>query len=229
MGATVSSTISSAYKTAKSGCVSIKETAASVVKDIHEVLDDISYDVCPEKPTVQLALFSMNIPQKDMNIIESILSGLHYVFNLATMPAKALSDKKFSTHLYESTSFFRSMTGQMQNKTTISSCEKMLIYISHNIRSVQEPTEKQVRQTVTLGEDDYVLPVNLWYTFCVDNTKVYFYAHVSVLEGYQGILLAATTRNVAVFETMKANSLNHYNDTLGRQRGGQQTMEDILG
>ncbi len=210
-------------------CDKIKTAAEAVNKTTHEFLDGISNKLCPEKPTLQLALLNMNIPQKDLDILGKMLHSLHAIFEIIVTPAKALSDKKFSTHLYESTSFFRNMTGQIQHKNTVSCCEKMLMYISCNINSLVEPREKQIRQTINIEDDTYDLPVNLWYTLIVNNIKVYFYVHVSVLEGYQGVLLATNTLNATIFDTIKQEMLNNYNRTLGQAAANtDQTIDDIL-
>lgn len=207
----------------------IRDYTDSLNKTVHQFLDDVSSKLCPEKPTMLLALSNMNIPQKDLDFIGSLLNSLHFAFELIQTPVKALSDKKFSTHLYESTSFFKNVTGSIQQKNTVSCCEKMLIYISHNIDSIVESRGSQFRQTININDDEYDLPVNLWYTMIINNIKVYFYVHVSVLAGYQGIMLATNTQTVTIFDTIKQQMLDNYNRTLGQtSESSDQSIDEIL-
>ena len=157
----------------------VKTTCETVYNFIDDKLDFISYTFCPEKPTQQLALDNMNIPQKERRIIMDLLKALYDIVELLALPSYALSDKKFCTHVYESAAVFQSVNGQTQGHNITSFCEKMLIYISDHNDQIYEPRSKWIQQTITIKEKDVDVPTNLWHKFKTnDKDDVFFYIHI---------------------------------------------------
>lgn len=197
---------------------------------VHDVLDYLSYHICQEKPSYHLVTDSLQIPKEDLSNLEKIFNAIRDGLGLLIVPFLLLNDKKFVIHIYETASVFISPNNPTQ-LNTVTTCEKMLMYIAQNQNKITEQRDKQVIKTVTLHDNDYDIPVNYWYTLKIDNTpnvnntpnidntiKVYFFAHISVLQNYKGIVIAVDKRkDITILSTIKKSALDFYDQTLGLQ------------
>ena len=195
-------------------------TVAKVVYNkIDETLDFFSVYFCPEKPSYLLVTDNLDLPAEDLsNFIDLFDEIIRKASGLLIMPLKMINDKKFAIHVYEmSSTFITQNVSHPQNIVTV--CEKMLMYIAQNKNKIIEPSNKRVIKTVNLHGFDYDIPVNFWYTFDVDGVhKVFFFAHVSSMENYKGIIIAVDKNieaNHSLLIKMKQSGLDYYDQTLG--------------
>jgi hypothetical protein len=196
---------------------------------INEFLDFMSVNACLEKPTLHLVTICLNMPVPDRDIIQALLTNLWRLVSLITIPAKLLSDKKFCTHAYETSFIFQNNVGQVNPHNSVTLCEKVLIYLASKSHRVKEPRRDQMVQGITIDNNDYDIPVNLWYTLDMKNSrKIYFYVYISVSTGYKGILLAANKDDTDLFVLIKEKVIKHYTKTLGRHVGTGRVIADIL-
>lgn len=184
----------------------------------HAALDFFSTNLCQDKPSYKLATDNLHIPEEDLTILMQVLNLVRDMLGLAIVPFQMLIDKKFSIHIYEQATVFVSPNNPAP-QNIISTSDKMLIYIAQNRNKIIEPASKQIIKTITIDHNDYDLPVNFWYTFDIDNThKVYIFVHVSVIQNYKGVVIAANAGNEANLPLMKDKAMDHYNHTLGLQQ-----------
>ena len=189
----------------------------AIGKGIHKVLDYISFNWCPERPTYRLATDNLHIPDDDMTVIMQIVNLIAKGLGLLIAPFQMLSDKKFTIHIYETATVFVSPNNPAQHNI-VPTCERMLMYIAQNRNKIIEPVSKQIIKTVTLQDRDYDIPVNFWYNFKIDNEhKVYFFAHISVLQNYRGVVIAVDRRNADNLVMIKQIALDFYDQTIGAQ------------
>lgn len=193
------------------------------------LFDEISYSICFTKPTYQLVFDRLEIPTKEQGIIEDLLNIVYGVASLVVKPIKYLNDKKFCTHTYETSRIFRTPNGGMTaSDNTVNNCDKILIYIANHVDSIEEPNEKRITREVTIGGHDYTIPSELWYTFNLNNgTSIYFYIHVSITQGYIGILLAVNREKLARLDIFKHVALNYYSQTMGHVGYGTINISDL--
>lgn len=208
----------------------IVTTNQNIYAYIDTKLDWVSFILCPERPTHQLALDNMNIPQKERQIIMNIIMGLYQAIGIVVHPGYALSDKKFCIHLYESVLFFRSNNNQLEARNTTSFCEKILIFISDHQTQICEPRNQWIIQTINIKEKDFDVPTNLWHKFQTnDGDEVFFYIHIGVTQGYQGVLFAVNKNKSTILQKIKTNADKHYTKTFGRGNTNSKSIGDILG
>src|SRR5690349_16497240 len=121
---------------------------------IHKVLDYISFNWCPERPTYRLATDNLHIPDEDMTVVMQIVNLIAKGLGLLIAPFQMLSDKKFTIHIYETTTVFVTPANPTP-QNIVPTCEKMLMYIAQNRSKIIEPVSKQILKTVTLQNKDY--------------------------------------------------------------------------
>jgi len=197
-------------------------TTVNVAKVIYDKIDEtcdfFSVHVCPEKPSYKLATDNLHIPPEDLSIFMEILDVAQKALGLIIMPLTMLNDKKFTIHVYETSSAFITQNA-IQPQNVVTMCEKMLMYVAQNKTKIIEPSNKQVIKTVNLHGFDYDIPVNFWYTFDVDGVhKVFFFAHISSMENYKGIIIAVDKNIEAIHSLlikMKQSGIDYYDQTLG--------------
>ena len=203
--------------------VSVFDLGCNIVQWTYDTsdgfLDLVSVYVCMEKPSYDLALNNLHIPAENVPLLTMIFDLLQGAVGLATIPLKKLNDKKFTIHIYETSIAF--VTQKMeQSQDIVTLCEKMLIYIAQNRNKIVEPANKQIIKVVNLNNIDYDVPVNFWYTLNIDGTnKVFFFAHVSSVHNYKGIIIAVNKDSEAhhsLLTSMKHSALNYYDQTLGK-------------
>lgn len=185
----------------------------------HEVLDYVSYHVCPSRPSYKLATDNLHIPLEDASLMAQIFEIIKKTLGIVIIPFEALNDKKFCVHIYETSNVFLT-PGNQQAQYIVNTCDKMFMYIAQNKSCIVEPEEKQTRKDVNINQIDYNMPVNFWYTFKISSTeKVYFFAHSSVKSNYRGIVIASnnTTTESKYLEKIKDAALNFYNQAAGKQ------------
>lgn len=195
----------------------IVDISNKVYNKVNETLDFVSYHVCPDRPTNRLATDNLQIPPQDLGFLEKIGEFIHEVLGLCIMPFEMLINKKFSIHIYESSNVFPMPGGNNQPvQNSITTCDKVLIYIGQNNDKVLDSRDKQIIKTVQIDNKDYELPVNWWYHFKIDDDKkVYFYIHCSTLSNYKGVVVAVNKINETNLATMKDKIIEFYNQTLG--------------
>lgn len=192
------------------------------------VLDDVSYSMCLSKPTYQLVFDRLEIPKTDQGVIEDLLHFAWDVAGLIVKPMKYVNDKKFCTHTYETSRIFRTPNGGMAANSEISNCDKILIYLANHANNIEEPREKRITRDVTVGDNDYTIPSELWYTFNIDDdNSIYFYIHISVTQAYTGLLLAVNRERSTRLNTFKDLALDHYNRTMGQNAFGGAVIGDL--
>ena len=194
----------------------------------NDLLDYISYNVGQYKPTIALATQCMDIPAPERDVIHAIVDFAYATLGILIHPFKAINDKKFCTHVYQTSFVFSSTGGAMAQHKGISMCEKVLIYIGKHSNKVVEPKNKRMTSTVDIDNHDYDLPIDLWYTLnMTNNKKLYFFIHVSVTRGYKGILFASDIEDNNLFEEIKLCVNDYYIRTLGQHGQSGQTINDL--
>lgn len=186
------------------------------VKFCDEKLDVISRHWWSEKPTTCLAINNMDIPIKDRSVLNNIYEIISATLQLPILPGRALVDKKFCTQSFESSSVFRN-GNQAPLLEEIPNVDKLLIYLSKHEPQIVETRADWHAQTLTIDKVDYDVPTNLWMTFKLDDDQtVFFYVHISVTQGYHGVLLAVDKLYSSRLKTLKDRALNYYRQSLGR-------------
>lgn len=194
----------------------------------HEILDYLSFNACPNRPSYKLATDNLQIPEADLTIIRQLLELFSKALGLVIMPFQALNDKKFSVHVYETTNIFMTQNMPNKNDSIITTCDKMLIYICQHKNKINEPLNKQVLKTVSIDNTDYDLPVNCWYSFNIDTEHmVYFYTHVSV-SGYKGIVIAVNNNESANLKLIKDEAIDYYDHSLGVKNFSRNKKTDFI-
>lgn len=197
--------------------VTVVNVANYLKNKTHEVLDYCSIYLCSDKPTYKLATDNLHIPEEDLTVLMQIFNMVRDALGLAIVPFKMLSDKKFSVHIYETATVFASPNNP-QPQNTVTTCDKMLMYIAHHRNKIAEPASKQVLKTTYLHNDDYDLPVNFWYTFNIDNLyRVHIFVHISTIQNYKGVVVASGYNDNSNLTRMKQEALDYYDHTLGRK------------
>lgn len=202
-------------------------------KDLYDMgnggIDYLSYDVMQEKPTIALAIYCMDMPVPEKDAVEAVLSVVYDMVGLVLVPAKAIIDKKFCTHVYQSNNMFMSEVGAVRKDTNVPYYEKMLIYVAKHSNDIIEPVRERMLCNIEIGDENYDVPVNLWYTIKVDiDKRLYFYIHISPTNGYRGILFAVIKEDHWLLEKIKEDAGKYYIKTLGRSSKSRQTISDIL-
>lgn len=193
----------------------VVDIANKIYDKINISLDFVSYHLCPDRPTNKLATDNLQIPAQDLRFLEKIGEFVHEVLALCIMPVELIINKKFSIHMFESSSVFALPNNQPVHNL-VTTCEKMLIYIGQNKNKITDPPHQQIIKTVSIDNKDYDIPVNFWYKFQIDvNAKIYFYVHCSTLSNYKGVVIAVNANNVANLSLMKDTAINFYNQTMG--------------
>jgi len=192
-------------------------TVNTVYKSLDKICDYLSVNVCLEKPTYNLVAENLHIPE-DESVLAQIFNAIQKAAGVIIVPVKMLNDKKFAVHVYESAATFTTQNVTMP-QNIVTTCEKMLIYISSDKNKIIERTYNQVIKTVNLHDVEYEIPVNYWYTYNIDNThKVFFYVHVSIIQNYKSVIIAVD-KNIeadnSFLAKMKQDALNYYDQTLG--------------
>jgi len=193
----------------------VSDAAKYVQKKAHGILDYLSYNMCQERPSYRLATDNLHIPAEDLSVLMQILSMIATALGLVIVPIQMLNDKKFVIHIYETATVFTSFNNPTP-QNIVTTCEKMLMFIAQNRGKIIEPRDKQVIKTATLHNNDYDIPVNYWYTLNINNNKVYFFAHISVLHNYRGVVLAVDNRrDITILSTLKQSAIDLYDQNLG--------------
>lgn len=188
-----------------------------VYNKTHETLDFLSVHLCPSRPSHKLATDNLHIPAEDLSVLMQIFNLLGEALGLVIVPFQMLNDKKFSVHIYETAIVFAS-PGAPQTQNTVNTCEKMLMYIAQNRSNIAEPIDKQIIKTVTIDNEDYDVPVNFWYSFEITTgSKVYFFAHISVMSHYKGVVIATRNDTATNLALMKSEALDFYDQTIGKK------------
>lgn len=195
----------------------------------NDFLNYMSYNICPEKPTVYLVTKELDIPAQEKGILEELISVIYAVLGAVIIPAKNINDKKFSVHKHQSNFNFVT-NGQPDKPKTMPFYEKVLIYISKSSNKIIEPLDQRIIDNIMIGDDgdNYAIPVNLWYTFTMKNKKkLYFYVHISPLKGYKGVLFACNREDNDLLEKIKEKVSKHYTNTLGKKTKSKETIADL--
>lgn len=178
------------------------------------VLEVISYNLLPDKPTLKLASDNLQIQQRDLRFFERICEFIHESVALCIMPIELLINKKFTFHMYETANVF-SLQNNQSTHNVVSICDKMMMYISQNINKISEPRHKQVIKTVLIGNNECDVPVNQWYKFEISSKiKVYFNIQCSVHSNYKGIIIAANGKCFENLSLIKDKAIDFYDQTL---------------
>lgn len=195
--------------------VTVTYVANVIHTKTHQALDFISFHVCPSRPSHKLATDNLHIPAEDLSVLAEIFNLIRDALGLVIIPFQSLNDKKFTVHIFETATVFLSPNNpQVQNVTP--TCEKVLMYIAQHKNKIVEPVNKQIKKTVSLNGNDYEIPVNFWYTFNIDNNnQIYFFAHVSVVANYKGVIIAVSNDKEPALTKMKNEALDYYNQNLG--------------
>jgi len=195
----------------------------------HKTFDFISVNLCPNKPSHKLATDHLQLSEGDLTFIKQILEFISGALGLIVTPFQMINDKKFSIHVYESASVFTTRDEHNINNNNVSTCDKIIIYIAQNRNKVTEPVAKQLTKTVNIHNIEYDVPVNLWYTFTIDNDhKVYAYIHTSTACDYKGALIAVDNKNATNLSLMKEKAIEHYNHTLGTAKFSTDKKTDFI-
>ncbi len=207
----------------------IKQGVNSLHAKFSELLDYLSKNAGNESPSLHLVTQCMNLPIPDRDVIHALLANLWGFISLVTVPVKLVNDRKFCTHVYETAHVFRSDQGQsnQHHPPATSFCEKIIMYIASHSRSILEPPENRMTQNVMIGSEDYDVPVNLWHSVMFENKKIFFYIHISTINGYKGVLFATDKENVDLLPKIKDTINEHYTKNLGRNNLSTQTIADL--
>ena len=195
--------------------VTIVDVSNIIHEHTHEALDYLSFHLCPDRPSHKLAIDNLHIPEEDLAFLMQVLQLIWEALGLVIVPFKMLNDKKFTVHIYETATVFTLQNNQ-QIQNIVPTCDKIFIYIAQNKSKIIEPSNKQIIKTVSINNDDYDIPINFWYSFNIDTDhKVYFFAHVSAISSYKGVVVAVDYKNATSLSLMKDQAIDFYNQTLG--------------
>lgn len=195
----------------------IVKAARFIYNKIDKALDYISYKLCPDRPTYRLATANLHIPNEDLSCVERIVNIVGKTLGLIVVPFQMLNNKKFTIHIYETTTTFTTPNGP-QVVNSVYTCDKMLIYIAQNRNKIIESIDNQILKTATINNHDYDIPINFWYSFNIDEThKVYFFVHISLITNYRGVVISVDKKKSENLTLIKNKAIDFYDQTIGQQ------------
>ncbi len=209
----------------------IRNYGSATYDKIDSALDWMSNNICLTKPSYQLILNEMSIPKPDRELMEQILQLFVASYHFIVSPLRHLNDKKFTTHIYESSAIFRS-DGSQIGRQPLDSCDKAIMYIHDHIDNIEESECDMTKSDVTIRDNNYLVPVNYWYTYPFNNICIYFYIHINQPRSYKGILFATLRENSANLMALREKIFDYYNRNAGVINRNSEienlTMADIL-
>ncbi|AYV76975.1 MAG: hypothetical protein Barrevirus6_13 [Barrevirus sp.] len=202
---------------------------------INSILDYTSEKML-EKPTAHLLTDHMKIQVHHNNLYEDLINLVYDVANIFISPIKMINDRKFAVLSFDpSYSFVSQNLDPSQNQSDISKkpvnlCDKVIIYISGHLDKVTEEKKDRRMHNITIDNTDYSVPINSWYTFDTGiDKKLYFYIHLSIVNGSKTIVFAIHKEKEDQLNIMKDKVIDYYMKTLGKPKmANPQSISDIL-
>jgi len=174
-----------------------------------------------EKPTYKLVADELDIPIVDRHGLDSIIQFINEFLSFMISPIKSINDKKFICETFQTPNTFNK-----ENKTPF--YDKLIMYIAKHPGSVAEPSNKQIKQMISIDNNDYNVPVRLWYTFILNKSKkIYIYIHIAT-NGYKGVLVAIHRQDDGLIEELIKAVNDEYNKNPGKSDESDETIEDLL-